>query len=199
MTPFNTTTVKSRVDGAIQEINYKEGQTVKEGDLLIQIDPRPYQVQLAQADGQMAKDQATFEDAKTPSSAIRNSIFPGRARAPATLDDQQSLMNQARGAVATDQGAIDSAKLNITYSKITAPITGRIGLRMLDLGNIVHATDTTGLAVITQLQPISVIFAIPEDDIPQVAKRMQGGQALPVEAWDREFKKKIASGNTADL
>jgi multidrug efflux system membrane fusion protein len=193
VTPFNTTTVKSRVDGAIQEINYKEGQTVKAGDLLIQIDPRPYQVQLAQADGQMAKDQATFEDARLTYERDQE-LYSEGVLARQTLDDQQSLMNQARGAVATDQGAIASAKLNITYSKITAPITGRIGLRMLDLGNIVHATDTTGLAVITQLQPISVIFAIPEDDIPQVAKRMQGGQALPVEAWDREFKKKIASG-----
>jgi multidrug efflux system membrane fusion protein len=193
VTPFNTTTVKSRVDGAIQEINYKEGQTVKAGDLLIQIDPRPYQVQLAQADGQMAKDQATFEDARLTYERDQE-LYSEGVLARQTLDDQQSLMNQARGAVATDQGAIASAKLNITYSKITAPITGRIGLRMLDLGNIVHATDTTGLAVITQLQPISVIFAIPEDDIPRVAKRMQGGQALPVEAWDREFKKKIASG-----
>jgi multidrug efflux system membrane fusion protein len=193
VTPFNTTTVKSRVDGAIQEINYKEGQTVKAGDLLIQIDPRPYQVQLAQADGQMAKDQATFEDARLTYERDQE-LYSEGVLARQTLDDQQSLMNQARGAVATDQGAIASAKLNITYSKITAPITGRIGLRMLDLGNIVHATDTTGLAVITQLQPISVIFAILEDDIPRVAKRMQGGQALPVEAWDREFKKKIASG-----
>ena len=176
VTPFNTTTVKSRVDGAIQNIFYKEGQNVKEGDLLIQIDPRPYQVQLAQAEGQMAKDEAAYEDGKNTFERDQL-LYSQGVLSRQQLDDQQSVMNQAKGAVASDHGAIDSAKLNITYSKITAPITGRIGLRLLDLGNIVHATDTTGLAVITQLQPIAVIFAIPEDDIPKVVARMQSGRA----------------------
>jgi multidrug efflux system membrane fusion protein len=193
VTPFNTTTVKSRVDGAIQDIFYKEGQNVKEGDLLIQIDPRPYQVQLAQAEGQMAKDEAAYEDGKNTFDRDQL-LYSQGVLSRQQLDDQQSVMNQAKGAVASDRGAIDSAKLNITYSKITAPITGRIGLRMLDLGNIVHATDTTGLVVITQLQPIAVIFAIPEDDIPKVVKRMQTGEQLTVEAWDREFKKQVATG-----
>jgi multidrug efflux system membrane fusion protein len=193
VTPFNTTTVKSRVDGAIQNILYKEGQNVKEGDLLIQIDPRPYQVQLAQAEGQMAKDQAMYEDGKNTFDRDQL-LYSQGVLSRQQLDDQQSVMNQAKGAVASDLGAIDSAKLNITYSKITAPITGRIGLRLLDIGNIVHATDTTGLVVITQLQPIAVIFAIPEDDIPKVVKRMQSGEPLPVEAWDREFTRKLATG-----
>ena len=193
VTPFNTTTVKSRVDGAIQNIFYTEGQAVKEGDLLIQIDPRPYQVQLTQAQGQSAKDQATYEDARITFERDQV-LYSQGVLARQQLDDQQSVMNQARGAVESDRGAIDSAKLNLTYSRITAPISGRIGLRMLDLGNIVHATDTTGLAVITQLQPITVVFAIPEDDIPRVVKRTQNGQTVTVQAWDREFKKQLSSG-----
>ncbi len=193
VTPFNTATVKSRVDGAIQNILYKEGQTVKEGDLLIQIDPRPYQVQLTQAEGQAAKDRASYEDGKA-TFARDQTLYSQGVLSRQQLDDQQSVMNQAKGALASDNGAIDSAKLNLTYSRITAPITGRIGLRMLDIGNIVHATDTTGLAVITQLQPIALVFPLPEDDIPKIVARMRNGQPLPVEAWDREFKKKLATG-----
>jgi membrane fusion protein, multidrug efflux system len=193
VTPFNTTTIKSRVDGAIQNIFYTEGQTVKAGDILIQIDPRPYQVQLAQAVGQSAKDQATYEDGKT-TFARDQVLYSQGVLSRQQLDDQQSVMNQAKGAVESDRGAIDSAKLNITYSRITAPISGRIGLRLLDLGNIVHATDTTGLAVITQLQPIAVIFALPEDDIPRVVKRIASGQSVTVQAWDRDFTKQLSSG-----
>lgn len=193
VTPFNTTTVKSRVDGAIQGIFYTEGQTVKAGDLLIQLDPRPYQVQLTQAQGQSAKDQAAYEVAKVTLERDQM-LYSQGVLARQDLDNQQSTMDQAKGAVEADRGAIDSAKLNITYSHITAPISGRIGLRLLDLGNIVHATDTTGLAVITQLQPIAVVFAIPEDDIPKVVRRMQGGQPLTVQAWDREFTKQLSSG-----
>ncbi len=193
VTPFNTTTIKSRVDGAIVKILFTEGQNVKQGDLLIEIDPRPYEVQLAQAEGQMAKDEAAYEDGKVTFERDQT-LYSQGVLARQDLDNQQSVMNQARGAVESDRGAIDSAKLNITYSKITAPITGRIGLRIVDIGNIVHASDTTGLAVITQLQPIAVIFAIPEDDIPQVVKRMASGQPLPVEAWDRDFKTKLATG-----
>jgi len=194
VTPFNTTTVKSRVDGAIQNIFYTEGQNVKAGDLLIQIDPRPYQVQLTQAQGQMAKDQATYENARITYQRDQM-LFSQGVIAQQDLDNQKAAMDQARGAVETDRGAIDSAKLNIVYSRITAPISGRIGLRLLDLGNIVHATDTTGLAVITQLQPIAVVFAIPEDDIPRVVKRMQSGDPVTVQAWDRDFHKQLSSGS----
>jgi membrane fusion protein, multidrug efflux system len=193
VTPFNTTTVKSRVDGAIQNIFYQEGQTVKEGDLLIQIDPRPYQVQLTQAEGQSAKDQAAYEDGKA-TFARDQTLYSQGVLSRQQLDDQQSVMNQAKGALESDRGAIDSAKLNLTYSRITAPITGRIGLRIVDIGNLVHANDTTGLVVITQLQPIAMVFALPEDDIPKIVKRMQGGESLPVEAWDREFTRKLATG-----
>lgn len=194
VTPFNTATVKSRVDGAIQQIFYKEGQSVKQGDLLIQIDPRPYQVQLTQAEGQSAKDEAAYEDGKATFERDQL-LYSQGVLSRQQLDDQKSVMNQAKGAVASDRGAIDSAKLNLTYSRITAPIGGRIGLRMLDLGNIVHATDTTGLAVITQLQPIALVFALPEDDIPKIVARMRDGQPLQVEAWDREFRKKLATGS----
>ena len=194
VSPFNTATIKSRVDGTIIDILFKEGQSVKEGDLLIQIDPRPYQVQLTQAQGTMAKDEATFENAKILW-ARDQLLFSQGVIARQDLDNQQSMMNQARGAVESDRGSIDSAKLNITYSNITAPISGRIGLRIVDIGNVVHAADATGIAVITQLQPISVIFSIPEDDIPQVVKRMGAGQALPVEAWDRDFKIQLSTGS----
>jgi multidrug efflux system membrane fusion protein len=194
VSPFNTATIKSRVDGAIQNILYKEGQAVKQGELLIQIDPRPYQVQLTQAEGQLAKDQAAYEVAKVTYERDQV-LYTQGVLARQDLDNQKSTLDQAEGAVETDHGAIASAKLNLTYSRITAPINGRIGLRLVDIGNIVHATDTTGLAVITQLQPIAVIFAIPEDDIPKVAAQMRSSkQPLLVQAWDRDFKKMLATG-----
>jgi multidrug efflux system membrane fusion protein len=194
VSPFNTATIKARVNGTVDSIYYTEGQAVKQGDLLIQIDPRPYQVALTQAQGQYAKDEATFENARI--TFERDKVLYTRGViARQDLDNQESLMNQARGAVETDKGAIDSAKLNLVYSRITAPISGRIGLRLVDLGNFVQSTDTTGLAVITQLQPISVIFSIPEDDIPKVVARMKAGQPMTVQAWDREFKKELSSGS----
>jgi multidrug efflux system membrane fusion protein len=193
VSPFNTATIKARVNGTVDNIYYTEGQAVKEGDLLIQIDPRPYQVALTQAQGQYAKDQATFENARITFERDRV-LFAQGVIARQDLDNQESLMNQARGAVETDKGAIDSAKLNLVYSRIIAPISGRIGLRLVDLGNFVQTTDTTGLAVITQLQPISVIFSIPEDDIPKVVARMKAGEPMTVQAWDREFKKQLSGG-----
>jgi multidrug efflux system membrane fusion protein len=194
VSPFNTATIKARVNGTVDSIYYTEGQAVKEGDLLIQIDPRPYQVALTQAQGQYAKDQATFENARITFERDKV-LFSQGVIARQDLDNQESLMNQARGAVETDKGAIDSAKLNLVYSRIIAPISGRIGLRLVDLGNFVQTSDTTGLAVITQLQPISVIFSIPEDDIPKVVARMKAGQPMTVQAWDREFKKQLSSGS----
>jgi len=193
VSPFNTTTVKTRVVGAIDKIYYTEGQIVKIGDPLVEIDPRPYEVALIQAQGQLVKDQGTLDDAQITYERDRVLVTQG-VIAQQDFDNQKSVLEQARGAVETDKGAVASAKLNIVYSHITAPIAGRIGLRLIDLGNIVQTTDTTGIAVITQLQPISVIFAIPEDDIPKVVKEMRSGSDLPVEAWNRDYSKQLATG-----
>jgi len=193
VSPFNTTTVKTRVTGAIDKIYYTEGQIVKVGDPLVEIDPRPYQVALVQAQGQMVKDQATLENAQITYERDQV-LYQQGVIARQDLDNQKAVLDQSRGAVETDKGAIASAKLNITYSYITAPIGGRIGLRLVDLGNVVQTTDTTGIAVITQLQPIAVIFAIPEDDIPKVVKEMRAGAELPVEAWNRDFSKDLSTG-----
>jgi len=193
VTAFNTVTVRSRVDGQIVKINFTEGQYVKEGDSLIEIDPRPFQVQLEQAQGQLAKDQAQLKDAQIDYERYqllyKEGVIPKQQ-----VDTQQALVGQSAGAIQTDQAQIDNAKLQIVYSHIAAPISGRIGLRLVDIGNIVHAADTNGLLVITQLQPIAVIFTLPQDQLPQVMGRMRSGRPLVVEAFDRDNSDKIASG-----
>jgi len=192
VTAFNTVTVRSRVDGQIVKINFTEGQTVHQGDALVEIDPRPYQVQLEQAEGQLAKDQAQLQDVKVDYDRYQL-LFKEGVVPKQQLDTQQAQVGQYLGAIKADQGTIDNAKLLITYSHITAPITGRVGLRLVDMGNIVHATDTTGLLVITQLQPIAVIFSLPQDQLSQVLSKLQGKQ-LNVEAFDRDDATKIATG-----
>src|SRR5712691_8095821 len=193
VTAFNTVTVRSRVDGQLTSIAFKEGQFVHEGDLLAQIDPRPFQVQLAQALGQLAKDQAQRKDAEVNFERYKL-LFKEGVIPQQQLDTQAALVGQFDGAIASDQSQIDNAKLQLTYSRITAPISGRIGLRLVDAGNIVHASDTTGLLVITQLQPISVIFSLPQDQLPQVMTKLHSGTQLPVEAYDRDDTAKIATG-----
>ncbi|HEY6420597.1 MAG TPA: efflux RND transporter periplasmic adaptor subunit, partial [Candidatus Binataceae bacterium] len=184
VTPFNTVTVKSRVDGQIVKILFTEGQMVHAGDVLIQIDPRPYQVQLTEAQGQMARDKANLVNAQTLMERDKQ-LFAQNIIAKQDLDNQQALVGTYAGTVKNDQGLIDAADLQLTYSKITSPISGRVGLRLVDFGNIVHATDTTGLLVITQLQPIAVVFSIPEDDLPRVISAMKNvagatGATIPV-------------------
>jgi membrane fusion protein, multidrug efflux system len=193
VTAFNTVTIRSRVDGQLISVAFKEGQFVHEGDLLAQIDPRPFQVQLAQALGQLAKDQAQRRDAEANLERFKL-LFKEGVIPQQQLDTQAALVGQSDGAIASDQSQVDSAKLQLTYSRITAPISGRIGLRLVDAGNIVHASDTSGLLVITQLQPISVIFSLPQDQLPQVNDKLRAGVQLTVDAYDRDDTDKIASG-----
>jgi multidrug efflux system membrane fusion protein len=193
VTAFNTVTVHTRVDGQITKINFTEGQFVRQGEDLLDIDSRPFQVQLEQAEGQLAKDQAQLRDVQVNYERFqllyKEGVIPKQQ-----LDTQGSQVGQFEGSIKADQGAIDSAKLQIVYSHVTAPISGRIGLRLVDVGNIVHAADTNGLLVITQLQPIAVIFALPQDQLPQVATKLRNGEQLVVDAYDRDDTTKIESG-----
>jgi multidrug efflux system membrane fusion protein len=193
VTAFNTVTVRSRVDGQIVKINFTEGQLVHQGDALVEIDPRPYQVQLEQAEGQLAKDQAQLRDVQVDYERYQL-LFKEGVIPKQQVDTQQAQVGQYQGAIRADQGTIDNAKLQIVYSHITAPITGRVGLRLVDMGNIVHAADTTGLLVITQLQPIAVIFSLPQDQLSQVLSKLHGKQQLTVDAYDRDDTTKVATG-----
>jgi len=193
VTAFNTVTVHSRVDGQIKKINFQEGQFVHQGESLLEIDARPYQVQLEQAEGQLAKDQAQLRDVQVNYERFqllyKEGVIPKQQ-----LDTQGAQVGQFEGSIKADQGTIDSAKLQLVYSHVIAPISGRIGLRLVDIGNIVHASDTGGLLVITQLQPIAVIFSLPQDQLPQVASKLRNGEQLIVDAFDRDDTTKIESG-----
>jgi len=193
VTPINTVTVRSRVDGQLMNVFYKEGDLVQKGEKLAEIDPRPFQVQLEMAEAQRMKDQALLENARTDLTRYET-LLKQNATPEQQVATQKATVAQDEGAVKADQGQIDSAKLNLTYCEITAPITGRVGLRLVDPGNIVHASDANGLLVITQIQPTSVVFTISEDQLPAVLQKIRSGQKLAVDAYNREMTKRIARG-----
>jgi multidrug efflux system membrane fusion protein len=191
--PMRSVIVRSRVDGELVRVNFNEGQYVKEGDVLAQVDPRPFQVQLDQAEGQLIKDQALLANARIDLERYRT-LFQQDSIAKQQVDTQAALVQQYEGAVRTDQALVDNARLQLSYARITAPISGRLGLRQVDPGNIIHAADANGVVLITEVQPVTVIFTLPQDNLPAVMQRVKSNARLAVEAWDRGFRTKLASG-----
>ena len=198
VTPLATVTIRTRVDGQLMSVRYREGDTVHKGDLLVEIDDGPYQAALTQAEGQLIRDQAALENARIDLARYQK-LVPQKAVPEQQLATQQATVHQDEGVVKLDEGQIQSAKVNLAYCKIKAPVTGRIGLRLVDVGNIVHAADANGLLVITQMDPISTIFTISEDQLQAVLKKMAAGQKLEVDAYDRDAKTKLAQGSLTTL
>jgi multidrug efflux system membrane fusion protein len=193
VTPLATVTVRPQLSGYLTQVAFTEGQLVKKGDFLAQIDPRPYQIALEQAQGQLARDQALLKNGYIDLARYQK-LNAQDSIARQQVDTQQSLVQQYQGTILSDQAQVDTAKLDLDYCHITAPVTGRVGLRQVDQGNYVQTSDTGGLVVITQLQPISVIFTIPEDNIPLVQQEVQAGHSLQVAVYDRSNTRRLTTG-----
>jgi multidrug efflux system membrane fusion protein len=193
VTAARTAIVRPRVDGLLQSIAFDDGQLVKPGQVLAEIDSAPFQVALEQAEGQYARDKAQLENARVDLARYQT-LLKQDSIAQQQVEQQAALVKQLEGTVKIDQAGVDNARLQLSYTRISAPIGGRLGLRQVDAGNMVHSSDANGLVVITQVQPIGVIFTIPQDVLPQVLQRMRAGDKLPVEAWDRDQKQMLDRG-----